>query len=452
MKLTFYGAASTVTGSCYLVETQNTRFLVDCGMFQGPGVEQLNLEEFSFDPSSIDFVLLTHAHVDHSGLLPKLIANGFTGNIYATYNTIKIASELLLDSAKIQEENFTRGLPYGKYTNKKGIAYTTQDTENIISKFKLVYFDETFIPSSEVEVTYRRAGHILGAASIEITIQDNGKEKRIVFSGDIGRLKPHLDESFDLQHTWNPNYILMESLYGGVIHPDRDESAAQLVEIINDTINRGGNVYIPSFAVQRTQEVLNDLKVAKENGTLDPNIEVWLDSPLAQKITRIYISALQTDINSLFDFEGLRYVRNYSESIRIRRKLGIVIIAGSGMADGGRIVEHLFSGLSNRKNTVAFVGFQAEGTLGRDLTTGAKKVEIDRKKIQVRSRIEQLKGFSAHGDHNDYLEWIQRYKSSDLRKVFLIHAEVEKSKALRYDLNQDGIDSVIPCINDTFEI
>jgi len=452
MKLTFYGAASTVTGSCYLVETQNTRFLVDCGMFQGPGVEQLNLEEFSFDPSSIDFVLLTHAHIDHSGLLPKLTANGFTGNIYATYNTIKIASELLLDSAKIQEENFTRGLPYGKYTPKKGIAYTTQDTENTISKFKLVYFDETFIPSSEVEVTYRRAGHILGAASIEITIQDNRKEKRIVFSGDIGRLKPHLDESFDLQHTWNPNYILMESLYGGVVHPDRDESAAQLVEIINDTINRGGNVYIPSFAVQRTQEVLNDLKVAKENGTLDPNIEVWLDSPLAQKITKIYISALQTDINSLFDFEGLRYVRNYSESIRIRRKRGIVVIAGSGMADGGRIVEHLFSGLSNRKNTVAFVGFQAEGTLGRDLTTGAKRVEIDRKKIQVRCKIEHLKGFSAHGDHNDYLEWIQRYKSSDLRKVFLIHAEVEKSKALRYDLNQDGIDSVIPCINDTFEI
>ena len=243
MKLTFYGAASTVTGSCYLVETQNNRFLVDCGMFQGPGVEHLNLEQFSFNPSTIDFVLLTHAHVDHSGLLPKLIANGFTGSIYATYNTIKIASELLLDSAKIQEENFTRGLPYGKYTNKKGLAYTTQDAENTINKFKVAYFDETFVPSSEVEVTYRRAGHILGAASIEITIQDNGKEKRIVFSGDIGRLKSHLDESFDLKHRWNPNYILMESLYGGVVHPDRDESAAQLVEIINDTVNRGCLLY-----------------------------------------------------------------------------------------------------------------------------------------------------------------------------------------------------------------
>jgi metallo-beta-lactamase family protein len=437
VKIKFNGAAGTVTGSNYLVETENTSFVVDCGMFQGREVENLNLKDFEYDASKVEFALLTHAHIDHSGMLPKLFRHGFTGPIYATSHTIQISTELLLDSAKIQEDNYERGNFYGKYSQIRALVYDTKDAMGTIDLFSAVDYDQEFSPAPGIKVKYLMNGHILGAAALEIDIEDEGKTKKFIFSGDVGRLQSTIITTFDLNYKSNPDYVLIESLYGGIIHQDRNESARKLVEIINETLAGGGNVYIPSFAVERTQEILSDLREAKENGTLAKSVKVWLDSPLAQRVTRIYTSSLQTTEKSLFDFENLVYVKKYRQSQGLSKISGQVIIAGSGMADGGRIVNHLARGLENKKNAVVFVGFQAEETLGRELVEGAKSVRIGVKSVTVRARIEQLEGFSAHGDNNDYTKWIERFKTDNLKKVFLIHAEPDRALALQEHFNNN---------------
>jgi metallo-beta-lactamase family protein len=445
ISIEFCGAAKTVTGSNYLVKTDHGSFVVDCGMFQGPDVEHLNLEEFDYDASKVDFAFLTHAHVDHSGMLPKLFKHGFTGPIYATHNTIQISNELLLDSAKLQEKAFQRGDNYGKYTQIKGLVYNTRDALETINLFKAVHFNDVIEPVPGIKAKYLRAGHILGAASIEFAIEDEGKTKTIMFSGDIGRMQSPLIPTFDMEYKGNPDYIIMESLYGGQVHVDRNDSAQQLMTLINETVRGKGNAFIPCFAVQRTQEVINDMKFAKVNGTLDNDIPVWLDSPLAQRVTNIYNTALQHAEESLFDFPNLIYVKKYKQSVQLSKKQGQVILAGSGMADGGRIMDHLTTGLENSRNSVIFVGYQAEGTLGRQLVEGAKSVTIGTKKIKVNAKIHQLEGFSAHGDTNDYVAWVKRLINPDLKKIFLIHAEVERAEALKTHFESIGItNSYIP--------
>lgn len=435
----FNGAAKTVTGSNYLVETDTCNFVVDSGMFQGPDVEHLNLEDYEFDASKVDFVLLTHAHIDHSGMLPKLYRAGFKGPIFATPHTIQISTELLLDSAKLQENAYQRGEFYGKYTNIKAIVYNTQDAADTVGRFKAINVNEEFEPINGVKVKALRAGHILGAVSFEVDVKDGDKTRKIVFSGDIGRLKTHVDETFDVDYKSNPEIILMESLYGGEVHPDRDVSAQELIRIIQETIRNKGSVFIPCFAVQRTQEIINDMRIAKANKTLDTNIPVWLDSPLAQRVTQIYVSALQHTEEDLFDFPNLNYVKKYKQSLQLTKKQGNVIIAGSGMADGGRIQEHLAKGLENPRNSVIFVGFQAEGTLGRELVEGAKNVTIGNTGIKVKAQIYHLEGFSAHGDTNDYKAWISRFVSPDLQRIFLVHAEEERAIAMKSQLQSNGI-------------
>lgn len=453
VSIEFCGAAKTVTGSNYLVKTPTATFLIDCGMFQGKDVEHLNLEELEYDPSKIDFVLLTHSHIDHSGLLPKLFKEGFKGSIFATGNTIQITTELLLDSAKLQEHAFQRGEFFGKYTQIKGIVFNTSDSMGAISLFKAVNFEDEFTPAEGITVKYVRAGHILGAASIEVSIMDDNTIKKFVFSGDLGRLKSHLIPTFDLNYRAEPDYIIMESLYGGQVHTDRDQSTKELIDLINQTIKNNGNVFIPCFAVQRTQEVLNDLKNAKKSGELAADVPVWLDSPLAQRITAMYTAALQHGQEDLFDFEGLNYVNKYKQSLKLTKMQGQVIIAGSGMADGGRIVEHLTTGLENSKNTVIFVGFQAEGTLGRELVEGAKEVRIETKTVRVNALVKDLDGFSAHGDQNDYTEWVKRLVSPNLKKVFLIHSEIERSTALKTHFETLGINNcAIPGMKDVVEV
>lgn len=452
VKIKFCGAARTVTGSCYFITTAKTTFVVDCGMFQGPEVENLNLNDFEFDASKVAFACLTHAHIDHSGMMPKLVKHGFDGKIYATANTIQISSELLMDSAKIQEHSYEKGQFYGKYTNIKAIVYNTRDAEQTIANFSAVSFDDEFEAFPGIKVKYIRAGHILGAASIEVTfsMEHTGtREIKVIFSGDIGRAKQHIDETFDVNYSSEPDYVLMESLYGGETHPDRDESAKTMVEIINKTTKRQGNAFIPCFAVQRTQEVLNDIRVAKESKEMDLEIPVLLDSPLAQRVTGIYRSALQYSEKDLFDFDNLIYVKKYKQSLQLSKRNKQVIIAGSGMADGGRIIEHLTTGLTNPRNSVIFVGFQAEGTLGRKLVEGAKEIQIANKRIQVKAEIYQLQGFSAHGDTHDYLQWINRFRSTQLKKIFLVHAEIERSEAMQMVLRQsDFLSSYIPSLNE----
>jgi len=453
IELDFYGAASTVTGSNYLVKTKNATFIVDCGMFQGEEVESYNLEDFDYDPKEVDFVLLTHAHIDHSGMLPKLYKHGFRGPIYATNQTIQITELLLLDSAKIQENNYQRGQFYGKYTNIVAIVYDTADAEDTIDLFRAVNFNEEIEPAEGIKVKFIKAGHVLGAASIEVDIMDEGEEKKVLFSGDIGRTKEAFIDTFDTEYDVDPDYILVESLYGGVEHPSRDESVDKLLDIINATLKRGGNVFIPSFSVQRTQDLLYFIRIAKEEGILDKNIPVYLDSPLAQKVTNIYTQALQTDEFNPFHSDNLTFVRRHKDSMKLTNKTGQIILAGSGMADGGRILNHLATGLKKQKNAVAFVGFQAEGTIGRLLVEGAESVIIDKTKIPVNADIHYLRGFSAHGDTSDYIDWIERFKSAKLKKVFLIHADEERAKAMKDSLKTIDITNThIPKLKESVKL
>ncbi|MDQ6985498.1 MAG: MBL fold metallo-hydrolase [Candidatus Dojkabacteria bacterium] len=445
IEVEFYGAAKTVTGSNYLVKTPEATFIVDCGMFQGPEVEGRNLEPYEYDASKVDFVLLTHAHIDHSGMLPKLYKAGFRGKIYATSNTIQITELLLFDSAKIQESNYQSGNFYGKYTQKVALAYNSSDAEQTIRLLQPVQFDEEFEIMPGIRTKFLHAGHILGAASIEVTIANEGEERQIMFSGDIGRVEQPLIPGFDKDYKSTPDYIFIEALYGGLEHPKRSESIEEMVKIINRTISRGGNAYIPAFSVQRTQEILKFLKDAIEAGDLDKDIPVWLDSPLAQKVSKIYTAALQHNEDSIFYFDSLRFVNRYSQSRGIQKTTGQIVLAGSGMADGGRIMNHLTTGLDKKNNSVIFVGYQAAGTIGRELTDGHKEITIGKTKIHVSADIRYLHGFSSHGDTSDYLQWIKRHKSEKLKKVFLVHAEEDRSKALDLELDQIGImESYIP--------
>lgn len=437
ISIEFDGAAETVTGSNYLVRTSKGNFVVDCGMFQGPDVESRNLEDFNYDPKEVDFVLLTHAHIDHSGMLPKLVKHGFTGPIFATNHTISLTTELLLDSAKIQENNYKRGENYGKFTEVVALVYDTENATQTIQQMKAVSFRDTFSPTPGIEVTFIRAGHVLGAASIEVKITEDGVTKTILFSGDIGRTKEEIIDAFDLEYQTKPDFILMESLYGGIYHPPYEDSTQDLLNIIIDTLGKDGNVYIPSFALQRTQLLLHLIKEAKEDGQIANDVHVWLDSPLAQRVTDIYLAALQHTNEHLFDFQNLHYVRKYKESLGIRGKQGQIVIAGSGMADGGRIVEHLFRGLKNKKNSVTFVGYQAEGTMGRELVEGTKKIRMGTKNVPVKARIDYLHGFSAHGDTQDYENWLEPKMHENLQNVFLIHAEIDRAMAMKTHLEDE---------------
>ena len=453
IEIEFHGASKTVTGSNYLVKTPRGNFIVDCGMYQGIDVEGSTLEPYAYKAKDVDFVMLTHAHIDHSGMIPKLFKEGYRGPVYATGHTIQITGLLLQDSAKIQENNYKEGRPFGKYTNKVAMVYNAYDAEQAIENFKSVRFDETFEPVQGIKVKFIRAGHILGAVSIEITVDDDGVEKVLMFSGDIGREKQALIESFDPNYRATPDVVIMEALYGTEYHPPRQDSAADMVAKINETIQRGGNVYVPVFAVQRVQEVLHDLKAAIEAGQMDARIPVWLDSPLAQKVSNIYMSALQNTEESLFQFDSLKYVKFYRQSKKLTKQKGQVILAGSGMADGGRILSHLVTGLNNPRNSVIFVGYQAEGTIGRQLVDGHKEVTIDGTKVHVKAEILHLHGFSAHGDKGDYERWVDRFKSEKLKKVFLVHAEEETSEEFEKDLNQRGYnDVVIPDWKETYTI
>lgn len=450
----FLGAAETVTGSCYLVQHDDVKFLVDCGMFQGPDVEERNLLDFDFDASTIDFALLTHTHIDHSGMLPKLTKFGFRGPIYTTTHTIQLAVILMLDSAKIQENNYREGIPW-KHAGKVQLVYNTADAEQAISQLSAVNMGDMFTPAKDISVTFVKAAHVLGAASIEIEM---GGEV-FVFSGDIGRQNHDLIGGFDLNYKREVDYIVMESLYGGEYHPERRESVAEMMTAIKETLDNGGSVFIPCFAVQRTQEILNDIKIAKQAGVIDAETLVYLDSPMAQRVTNIYSQALDHSEDSLFDFPGLKYIRNYRQSQKISRKPGQIIIAGSGMADGGRIVEHLMANLGNSRNLICFVGYQAEATLGRELTDLAAKstrgstVVINDKEVKVNARIIHMHGFSAHGDTGDYLAWVERYNSPRLKQIFLVHAEPERAEALQEILNSKQIDHpVIAKWKDTVEL
>ena len=447
MKISFLGAAKTVTGSCYLVEEGSTRFLIDCGMFQGLDVEYLNREMFKFDPKSLDCVILTHAHIDHSGLLPKLVKHGFQGKIYLTPPTSGLCNLLLLDAAKIQEINDRHDRHYSEAAPfaMPGGLYNTDDALNTLGKFFSVPFGHRYEINPNFAFTFVPAGHILGAASVYLEIHG----KKLLFSGDIGRMEQALIYGFYKYEvkSYSPDFVIMESLYGGEKHLPREQSVRELLDIINRTTESNGNVIIPTFAVQRTQELLEIFNIALQNSQVNKNVQFYLDSPLAIAVTKLYTSASEyldknfsqkyPNLKQRFQFENLRFITHYRRSLKLSNKRGIVILAGSGMADGGRVVSHLRNNLSNGINAAVFVGYQAEGTLGRKLVQGEKKVLIKEKNVRVNAPINYLTGFSAHADSLALLKWLKGYSLNNLQQIFLVHAELERSLKFKNEISQN---------------
>jgi metallo-beta-lactamase family protein len=444
MKITFLGAAETGTGSCFLVETDQTAFLIDCGLHQGqPQETRLNLAEFPFDLSQLDFMLLTHAHIDHSGRIPKLFADGYRQPIYATKATTDLCGIMLPDSGHIQEteqewqnrKNSRAGRPV------EPPLYTMQNAIDSCHLFKPVRYDQSFSPAPNVRVVMRDAGHILGSAILEIWLHEGtdpaAPETKIVFSGDLGNKGiPILRDPTIIDGT---DYLVIESTYGDRLHKNNVDKVQRFVSIINETIARGGNVVIPSFAIGRTQEVIYELfKNAEQYGDQRvPFMEtpVYVDSPLATSATRIFRENtdcydeearqyIQEGENPL-DFPNLHFTASAEESKALNTSQeSKIIISASGMCDAGRIKHHLKHNLWRADSTVIFVGFQAQGTLGRRLVDGAKTVRIFDEEIAVNARIEMIEGFSGHADRDGLLDWIGAMGQKPAQ-IILVHGEPE---------------------------
>ncbi|PYG87603.1 metallo-beta-lactamase family protein [Ruminiclostridium sufflavum DSM 19573] len=470
MNITFLGAAETVTGSCYLVETRETKFLVDCGMFQGSKNEAiLNAEPFSFNPGDLDFMLLSHAHIDHSGRIPKLYMDGFKGDIYATKATVQLCGIMLPDSGHIQETE-------NEWTNRKRQRagksavkpiYTVKEATDCLRLFKSVKYDEVTKVSEDVKVRFNDAGHILGSSIIEIWVNESGKDTKIVFSGDLGNKDMPILKDPSLIS--DADYLVVESTYGDRLHSHKQgaERIEKFINIITETVAMGGNVVIPSFAVGRTQEIIYELNKYmdvfsdKVNKILD--LPVFVDSPLATSATQIFRENLDcfdeeakayiANGDNPLDFPTLQFTKSPEESRKLNeRKDSIIIISASGMCDAGRIKHHLKHNLWRKDSTVLFVGYQAEGSLGRRIIDGAPKVKIFGEEISVNARIEVIDGFSGHADKEGLLSWIGSFNRKP-KKVFIVHGEKETMPVFAETITGEfGIQCIIPARGDSFVV
>lgn len=438
MKLRFLGAARNVTGSRYLLDAKDMRVLIDCGMYQERDLRARNWEPFPVPPDSIDAVLLTHAHLDHSGYLPKLVKDGFEGRIFATAASADIARIALLDSAHLLTEDMEFKKRRHARENREGPhpyapLYREEDVKATVPLFSEVDYGETVEVAGGIEACFFDAGHILGAAMIKVTVKQSGKPTTLLFSGDIGRWnKPILNDPtyFD-----EADYVITESTYGDRLHDDSEEVIDEkLCDVINSTRERGGNVVIPSFAIERAQEVLYRLNTLLLDDCI-PHTMVFLDSPMAAKVTEVFkhypelydeeMSQMVREGNSPFRFPSLKLVTTVHDSKAINHIRGtVVVIAGSGMCTGGRVKHHLAANISRPESTVLFVGYQARGTLGRIIVEGAEEVRILGQKKPVRARIVQIDGFSSHADMNELMGWLSALKKSP-RHVFVTHGEEE---------------------------
>ncbi len=465
MLLSFCGAAGTVTGSCYWMRTERCQFLVDCGMFQGSKtLKELNYGAFPFDPAEIDFVLLTHAHIDHAGLLPKLVKQGFDGPIFATEGSFDLLSYMLPDSAFIQEMEVERLNRRNAQRGRPTVEpmYTRGDTEATLKAFSNVDYETWREVGDGVRARFWNAGHILGAASIEVEIATGQRAPRVcrlLFSGDIGpehklfHPDPEAPENFD--------FICCESTYGGRERIDATPEKRRhiLAQEVKAALQRGGNLLIPAFAVERTQELLLDLSILFDKGEL-PKVPVFLDSPLAIKATQVFIKnagrLLDTGtVTDLFRRPNIRFTESVEESKMIGRFTGgAIIIAGSGMCDAGRIRHHLKHNLWRPDATVLLVGYQAPGTLGALLSSGVSAVKIQGEDIRVKAGIRQIDVYSGHADGGQLLDWVKErlpVKSA----IFLTHGEEAALEALRQGLEGAGVPEeriIVPQLDDVVDL
>ena len=433
--VTSYGATDEVTGSCHILEVDGVKVMIDCGMFQGAEEEQ-NQGPFSFNASEIDHLLVTHAHLDHIGRIPKLVKEGFSGKIYATTASKELAYIILLDSAKIMNEDFeTKYKKAARKAIEKKLLPPLYGPLDVQKTFTMPWinpeYDEYFEICEGISAVYRNAGHILGSAFIEISYMEDGTSHTVVFSGDIGNSNNLVLPN--LQKCQKADALYVETTYGDRNHKSLKETIAEFKEIVIKTLKANGNVLIPTFAVERTQELLYVLREMHDNKEL-PKCKVFLDSPMATKATNVYsnyseqlTSACQENIKEngdVFHFDSLVFTETPEESKAINEITGgAIIIAGSGMCNGGRITRHFKHRIWRENTAVVFVGYQAVGTLGRELIEGAEWINIYNEDIIVKASIHTINGFSAHADQDGILRWI--YKIKNLKKVFLIHGEKE---------------------------
>lgn len=461
--LHFHGAAGTVTGSCYRVVHAGGEFLVDCGLFQGnKSVRDLNLKPTPFDPKAIDFLLLTHAHIDHAGLLPKLYREGWRGPMWMTEPTAGLLEYLLPDSAGIQESEAERATRKQARRGDEPAKplYTMEDAEEALAHRQTCQYGEWIDPGSGVRARYWNAGHIIGSASIEVEVKDGEKTIRLLFSGDIGP-----DEKVFYNEPEGPSgfdYILSESTYGGREREDYTlgQRRDALKQEINAAMGRGGNLVIPAFAVERSQELLHDIGYLIKTGEIDPKL-VFLDSPLASKVTGVYrkYSKMFDDVelgaDELFNDPRFRIIEAVEDSKAINSiRGGAIIMSASGMADAGRIKHHLRNNLIRSNATVLFVGYQAPGTLGHVILSGAKEARIHSTLVPIRATIRSMGNYSAHADHSELMDWIKARLPAH-GAIFLTHGEDEERSALRAALMAIGLGGdqvILPLLDDYFEL
>ncbi|ALQ51671.1 MBL fold metallo-hydrolase RNA specificity domain-containing protein [Nitrosomonas ureae] len=442
MQLTFLGAAGEVTGSSYLIETGTVKFLVDCGMFQGGReADRKNRTAFKFDPKTIDFVLLTHAHIDHSGLLPRLSAWGFRGPVYCTTATADLLHVMLKDSAYIQEKEIewrNKSRRRSRFPQDLAPLYTVTQAEALLKQLHRIDYDIEITPHPTIRCCFRDAGHILGSSIIEVWIKQSAGQKKIVFSGDLGQPgHPVVRDPAIIRQT---DVLLIESTYGNRLHRNMRDTLDELVHAINDTlIQKGGNVIIPAFTVGRTQDILFLLVDLHRQGRLG-DMEIYVDSPMARAATEItlqHLSLLDQEsanalqwINDSARKPRIHFVQDTEESMQLNDiKRGIIIISASGMCDAGRIKHHLKYNLGRPECSILITGFQAARTLGRRLVDGARQVNILGQEVRVRATIHTIGGLSAHADQADLLAWLGHFQKMS-EKIYVVHGEISNSTAL----------------------
>jgi metallo-beta-lactamase family protein len=459
--LSFLGAAGNVTGSRFVLETQGKKLLVDCGLFQGLKQNRLrNWEPFPVPPADIEAVLLTHAHIDHSGYLPRLCKQGFSGRIHSTYATQELCEIMLRDSAHLQQED-------ALWANKKGFSkhtpalplYTVEDAEKALAQFSPHYYGQDLFLTDTLRIKFKDAGHILGSSIIDVKTRGAAGTRRFIFSGDLGR--PGRPILWDPVQVYEVDYLILESTYGNRLH-DSKPSEVELARVINQSVQRGGVLVIPSFAVGRTQELLYFIRELEEQGKI-PKLPVYVDSPMAVKATEIFkkriadydLEARIQELNGrhIFQTSKVQFLKDAEQSKMLHDiQNKAIIISASGMVEGGRILHHLEHRLPHQQNTVLFIGFQAEGTRGRAILEGKPFVKIHGMEIPVRATIESISGFSAHADYNETLAWLMGFNRPPL-KTFIVHGESDASAALAEKIRAKlGWQVVIPKFNERFNL
>ncbi len=438
--MSFLGASQNVTGSRYLVEANGLKVLVECGLYQERQFQARNWDPFPVPPQSVDAVLLTHAHLDHCGLLPRLVRDGFGGRIYGTAATAEIARIILLDAAHLQEEDARYKRKRHRKERRKAPRpvtplYRTDDAEKCSSLFYPVPYRHPISLGKGITATFHDAGHVLGSSMITLTVKQNGRERTVLFSGDVGRKNmPILEDPTVFSHA---DYVLVESTYGDRTHQGPEDVKDALAEVINATMQAGGNIVIPSFALERSQDILYHLNELLLAGRI-PHLTVFLDSPMAINITKVFedhpelfdsqMTERITQQSSPFSFPGLKMTATTDESKGINRIKGTVaVIAGSGMCTGGRVKHHLSHNITKPQSTILFVGYQAAGTLGRHIVEGAKDIRILGRSHRVRARIARVHGLSAHADRDELLQWLSGLTKAP-KAVFVVHGPAERAQ------------------------